>query len=80
MNFLNLPELIAAVQDHEQYQHEIKGKRIKKELSNLESYDNKDITFKRYMISEAGLSFFVRLPPLRLKSIISTESTTSKYF
>lgn len=48
MNFLNLSELIAAVQDHEQYQHEIKGKRIKKELANLEAYENKDITFKRY--------------------------------
>lgn len=59
MNYLNLPELVDAVAHHEQFQHEIKGKRIKKELTNLEIYKSEHITFKRYFISNAGLSFFV---------------------
>jgi hypothetical protein len=40
MNFLNLNELIEAVSVHEQFQHEIKGKRVKKELTNLQEYEN----------------------------------------
>lgn len=38
MNYLNLVELVEAVSQHEQFQHEIKGKRIRKELTNLEAY------------------------------------------
>ena len=35
MIFLKISELAAAVATHELSNHEIKGKRIKKELSNL---------------------------------------------
>lgn len=62
MNYLNLTELVEAIEVHDQFQHEIKGKRIKKELANLQNYVNDDVNFKRYFISGAGLSFFVRHP------------------
>lgn len=62
MNFLTLTQLVDAVEQNEQFQHEIKGKRVKKELSNLQEYQNEEITFKRYFISNAGLSFFVKIP------------------
>ncbi len=79
MNFLNLPELIQAVSQHEQFQHEIKGKRIKKELSNLEEYHNEQISFQRYFISSAGLSFFVNSHSYSSKYAINTGSTISKF-
>lgn len=35
MSFSSLSNLATAVANHEQFQHEIKGKRVKKELHNL---------------------------------------------
>ena len=83
MNFLNLTELVEAVEVHEKFDHEIKGKRIRKELANLQEYQNDNITFKRFFISLAGLSFFVLIPSFRSKPtsttacLISRSSSTS---
>lgn len=48
MNFLSIHDLALAVEHHEQFQHEIKGKRIRKELISLEEYRNEKITFKNF--------------------------------
>jgi hypothetical protein len=59
MSFLSLNDLIKGVADHALAQHEIKGKRIKKELELLLMYHNELLTFKKYQLYPYGLSFYV---------------------
>jgi hypothetical protein len=48
MNYSKMSDLVMAVSNHEQFQHEIKGKRIRKELNTLLAYENHSLTFKKY--------------------------------
>lgn len=38
MTFTKLQDLAEAITAHEQFQHDVKGKRIRKELISLENY------------------------------------------
>ena len=78
MSFLNLNDLEEAVGREEQFQHEIKGKRLRRELDNLKEYENPGVTFKSYEMSNSGLSFMVLLKRQRLKSSTGSGRTTSK--
>lgn len=60
MHFDNLKDLQRSVLVHESFQNEIKGKRIKKELSNLEEYHHEAVRFIGFGLGEAGIALHVR--------------------
>jgi len=61
MVFTNLKDLTVSVIAHEQFQHDVKSKRIKKELLSLADYHNPYVVFKQYEISVYGVSLYVML-------------------
>lgn len=75
--YLTLPELLTGVGHDLRFQHEIKGKRVKKELSNLQEYQHQQITFQKYALTSSGISLYVRPPPSRFKCTTRTVWSTS---
>lgn len=76
MIFTNLPELAIAISRHKHFQNEIKAKRIKKELRALNDHRYPHLTFTKYEIKEAGISFHVRSHPLSW-NVPTTRSLTA---
>lgn len=46
--FKDLRELEKAIEKHETFNHEIKGKRIRKELSNLDEIEEGKVEFAEF--------------------------------
>lgn len=61
MIYLNINDLITAFALHDFAHHEIKGKRIKKELAFLQEYHKDKLTFKKYQLTPYGISFYVKI-------------------